>query len=534
MRNSTTSMTTSLATRTAEIAMRHESQSDRVSALNLTGSDEAIEVAVLGSLLIDYTLYEPCASFFAHSDVFTKPINRLLFEQIKQLIDMNRVVEAQDVIPIAVKALNERVEDERELRKLPKVEKEQYLYYSNEARLTEYVLSLMDRQYDPTIESLKENAQRLYENWLSRKLYLLSVDLQTRISTDRTKTVYDHLNYASEVIDLVASSTRSERSDIASMQVDYLKNLHRRMSGEGDELYRSGFLEIDEKAPLSPTELFVLAARPGMGKTAMMLVMALAAAKSGKPVIFFSLEMGRDQLMNRFVQYLIGISSRDIAKGKITEAEFQQVESLVSNTLSNLGISIFDDVFSIEGMWRKVRGEQLYDGLILADYLQLAETNGKFYSKDLEIAEITKLSKRIATHHNSCFVWASQLSRDVEKRGGDKRPVMSDLLYSGAIERDANVVAMLYRAAYYSPEADEHEVDKESGEVIIRKNREGSVGTVHLRFSTGSWQSDYLHELFPELNLSPPKVKTGYGAEAEARITASVIMNQMEGEDIPF
>lgn len=509
-----------------------------IAKVNLTGSDETLEQSVLGSLLIDSTLYEPCERFFAHSEMFTKLINRVLFEQIKAFADKNRMFDFHDIVLAAVSSINALLEDKAALRKRPTDEVQELKRYSTEISVMDHVQRLIDRPYEPTLDSLKEAAQRLQENWLSRRLYLLSADLQNKIASDKSKTVHDHLRYAQEIIDMLQGGVQSEKSDLASLQVGYLQQVDHRMRNQNSTIFPSGFIELDRTAPLLPTEQFILAARPGMGKTAMMLVMALAAAKSGKPVIIFSLEMQKYALINRFVQYLANINSRRIAMGGITQEEFREIEQLVSNVLSKLDIVIVDDVYTIEDIWRRVRAEKFRDGLIMADYLQLARTNSKFMTKDLEIAEITMKSKFIAKTHNSCFLWASQLSRDVEKRGGDKRPVMSDLLYSGSIERDADVVAMLYRESYYSVAGQvPSDEDVDDGEIIIRKNREGSLKTIRQQFLMGSWQSEYLADLFPELNLRRP-ARHRYNTETEdARISANTVLEQMAksgDEDIPF
>lgn len=505
-------------------ADKRENPSSIIQSVNLTGSDTVLEDSVIGSFLINFNLYIECSEKL-ESQAFQKPINRLLFEELRIMVDAGRMIESIDVVQAAVRRINIELRPEQ-ARKLDSIVKAEYQHYSSEGPVLAYVASLIGRKYDPDLDEVREKVAQLQSNLLTRRLYLLSVELQNQILTDKTKSAFDHLQKAKDVIGEIEGQATTQKADIASFQMEYLNRVIELMGKEAVN-YPTGFREMDEKAPLAPEEFHVVAARPGMGKTAYMLINALSAAKSGKPVVIFSLEMTKAQLMSRFVQYLTALSARSIQKGWINQDDFSLVEKAVA-ALASLPITIYDDVYSIEAMNRILKSMQFYDGLIMGDYLQLAKTTKNANTEDLKVAAITMMSKRIAKHHYSCFMWLSQLSRDVEKRGGSKRPVMSDLLYSGAIERDADVVVMLYREAYYA--GDDDSIDKESGELIIRKNREGSMGTVYARFVNGSWQSDYLDDLFRNDNIEKRKVTS---LADTGRINAEIVGKQLD-EDIPF
>ncbi|MGK7906741.1 MAG: replicative DNA helicase [Synechococcus sp.] len=244
----------------------------------------------------------------------------------------------------------------------------------------------------------------------------------------------------------------------------------------------TGFYDLDSKTQgLQRSDLVIVAGRPSMGKTAICLNMAHnIAAQTKLPVAVFSLEMSREQLVQRLLASEAKIESHRLRSGRISEHEWQRLSQSIG-MLSEMPIFIDDTanatVTEIRSKARRLQAEQGGAlGMILLDYLQLMEGSGSD-NRVLELARITRGLKALAKELNAPVVVLSQLSRAVESRS-DKRPQLSDLRESGSIEQDADLVLMLYRDEYYDPNT----VDKGLAEVIIVKHRNGPTGTVKLLF----------------------------------------------------
>jgi len=221
-----------------------------------------------------------------------------------------------------------------------------------------------------------------------------------------------------------------------------------------------------------------VAARPSMGKTAFVLNIAQnTAVRNNYPTVIFSLEMSKEQLINRIFSLETGIDAQKLRTGDLNEEEWM-ILAEASSVVGSSGL-IIDDTssISISNLKSKCRKYKLdYDiKLIIIDYLQLMETGNKNESHQLAIAEISRSLKSLARELNVPVVALSQLSRNVEKRD-DKRPMLSDLRDSGAIEQDADVVMFIYRDDYYNKDTER----KNISEIIVAKQRNGPVGTVEL------------------------------------------------------
>ena len=244
---------------------------------------------------------------------------------------------------------------------------------------------------------------------------------------------------------------------------------------------KTHFTEFDAKLSggLSKSDLIIVAARPGMGKTAISLALAQnAALKDFKRVGVMSLEMSKDQLVERMFCSELGLESWKIRSGKLEESDFENIGP-VMDKLGSAKIYIDDNMGgSIVELRAKTRRLQMEHGLdlLMIDYLQLM-SGGNPMNRVQEISEISRSLKQIARELNIPVIALSQLSRNVESRP-DKRPVLSDLRDSGSIEQDADIVVMLYREEYYNEDCDEH--DKNVLELNIIKNRHGSTGRVRL------------------------------------------------------
>ncbi|MFB0972359.1 MAG: replicative DNA helicase [Neofamilia sp.] len=243
----------------------------------------------------------------------------------------------------------------------------------------------------------------------------------------------------------------------------------------------TGFLDLDNKlAGLQKSDLVLLAARPSMGKTALMVNLAVnAAMRANAHVAIFSLEMSNNQLTQRMMSSICHVDLQKVISAKMESEEWTKLlEGLT--VLDKLNIHI-DDTAGISPLELKAKARRLKAqhglDLIVIDYLQLMELGGRTENRTQEISAISRNLKAIAKELEVPVVALSQLSRATELRG-DKRPILSDLRESGAIEQDADVVMFLYRDEYYNPETEKRNV----GEVIIAKHRNGPTGVVELTF----------------------------------------------------
>lgn len=252
----------------------------------------------------------------------------------------------------------------------------------------------------------------------------------------------------------------------------------------------SGFTDLDRlTSGWQPSELIIIAARPAMGKTALVVsAMRNAAVTFGHAVAIFSLEMSATQLMVRLMSAEAEIDSEKLRKGTLTEAEWRQLH-LKIDRLASAPIFIDDtpalSILELRAKCRRLKAQHDIK-MVIIDYLQLMTGDagkGNSGNREQEISAISRALKNLAKEINVPVIALSQLSRAVETRGGDKRPQLSDLRESGAIEQDADIVSFIYRPEYYKIETYEDGSSTEGiGEIIIAKNRSGSVDTVKLRF----------------------------------------------------
>ena len=242
----------------------------------------------------------------------------------------------------------------------------------------------------------------------------------------------------------------------------------------------TGYKSFDEKlGGFKRGDLIIVAARPSMGKTAIALNFAQNVAKKNRHVAIFSLEMSKEQLTDRLIAAAMAVDSWKLQKGKLTEDEFARMGDALE-TLSHSKIYLDDSpagegLTSIKSKARRLKMESGLD-LIVIDYLQLM-SNGNSLNRVQEVSEISRGLKSLARELDVPVIALSQLSRQLESRP-DKRPVMSDLRESGSIEQDADIIAMLYRDEYYNEFSETPGVTN----VLIRKNRNGPIGQVDLKF----------------------------------------------------
>ena len=250
-------------------------------------------------------------------------------------------------------------------------------------------------------------------------------------------------------------------------------------------LVKTGFEDYDDEfGGLLKGEVVVVGARPGMGKTQFIVDMCIKVASEGRSCGFMSLELSPYLLANRFIGNISKLSSQSLIKGNFKELETLDLNE-ASSKLNKLPIFVHDQyiisIFSILDRCRQLVAEKNVE-VIFIDYLQLIGNNSKRYNRETELANITRELKKLTKELNISLVITSQLSRQVENRpGGCKRPQLSDLRESGAIEQDADRVLFLYRPEYYGLEVDENnEPTKGVMEIIIAKNNTGNCGSFKL------------------------------------------------------
>ncbi|MBR2503062.1 MAG: replicative DNA helicase, partial [Oscillospiraceae bacterium] len=276
------------------------------------------------------------------------------------------------------------------------------------------------------------------------------------------------------------------------------------LSGKDREKYlgvATGFSYLDKMLTgMGKSDLIILAARPGMGKTSFVLNIATNVAQRNIPVAIFSLEMTREQLTSRMISATAHIDSQIMRSGNIQMDEWDNISRAVGE-ISDLPIYL-DDTSNITVSDIKAKVRRLNQnpenepiGMIIIDYLQLMSTGKRTESRVQEISEITRNLKIMAKELNVPLIVLSQLSRSAEKgQGRDARPALSDLRDSGSIEQDADVVLFLYREAYYSQDEN---TDQTKAECIVAKNRHGEVGKVYLGWDgahTRFYNIDFVHE----------------------------------------
>lgn len=270
-----------------------------------------------------------------------------------------------------------------------------------------------------------------------------------------------------------------------------------KISGEDREKYigaRTGFVQLDNiTSGLNKSDLIIIAARPGMGKTSFVMNIAKNVAKSSeKEVAVFNLEMSKEQLATRLLSTEARVESNTLRNGRISTDQW----TTLATSAGYLGTlpMLIDDTASITVQQMKAKLRRVKNlGLVVIDYLQLMGTTSKSDNRVIVISEITRQLKIMAKELNVPVILLSQLSRAVEGRT-DKRPILSDLRESGSIEQDADIVLFLYRDAYYNKESEQQNIS----ECIVAKNRHGERGTVKL-----IWNGQFTLFSNPENDIPP-------------------------------
>ena len=328
------------------------------------------------------------------------------------------------------------------------------------------------------------------EKFIKRELIKVSSEI-IRDAYDETIDVFELLNKAeSNLFQIAESNMTKQASTMQNIVGQAISEIEKaRNNPDGISGTPSGFYELDKiTSGWQKSDMIVIAARPGMGKTALVLSMARnTAVDYNMGVAVFSLEMSAVQLVKRLIAGEARIDSEKLRKGNLAEHEFQQLHSRIT-ALSAAPIFIDDtaaiSIFDFRAKCRRLKAQHDIQ-LVIIDYLQLmtAKDGKGSGNREQEISTISRSIKEIAKELNIPIIALAQLSRSVEQRGGDKKPILSDLRESGAIEQDADIVSFIYRPDYYGiVKDDDGNSNNGIGEIIIAKHRNGKTDRVRLRF----------------------------------------------------
>lgn len=338
--------------------------------------------------------------------------------------------------------------------------------------------------YAPTAAHSKAYAELIANTAIRRRLISAAADITEAAYDESTET--DRLLGDAErsLFDVSEQNTKGQMisiSDLLSATWDHLEELHENKGSIAG--FKTGFPDLDRMtAGFHKSDLVILAARPAMGKTALALNFAQNVANiNKKAVLIFSLEMGKEQLINRMLADASGVDSFKLETGNFNTEDFAQISDAMSE-LSQSDIFI-DDTPGLTVMDMRTKASRVaHDhelGLIIVDYLQLMSGNSK-RAQDNRVQEVSEISrglKLIARELNVPVIALSQLSRTVESRQ-PQIPMLSDLRESGSIEQDADIVMFLYREDYYNPDTDRQNIT----DLILAKHRRGAVGSIGLYF----------------------------------------------------
>ncbi len=424
-----------------------------------------LEEVVLGAMMIDKKGVDEVIDIL-QPEAFYKESHQLIFNSIISLFEKQE--------PIDIKTVSFQLKKDGNLNT---VGGDYYLI-----ELSQKVSSSAHIEFHSRI---------ILQKFIQRKLISISNEI-IEDSYDETSDVFDLLDKAeSRIYDISQRNLKKNTQSAEDLVLAAKKKIEEISKKEGLSGIASGFGEIDRlTSGWQPSDLIIVAARPGMGKTAFTLSMARnISVENNIPVAFFSLEMSAIQLITRLISSETGLNSEKLRTGKLEKFEWELLNVKVTN-LENAPLYIDDtpslSIFELRAKARRL-SSQFGIKLIVVDYLQLMTlgSSQKSGNREQEISTISRNLKALAKELDIPIIALSQLSRAVELRGGTKRPILSDLRESGAIEQDADIVSFLYRPEYYKiDEWDDEERSPALGqaEFIVAKHRNGGLSSIKLKF----------------------------------------------------
>ena len=434
----------------------------QVAALKLPPHSIEGEQSLIGGLLLDNGAWDKIGDMVSESD-FYRDDHRRIFTHIRKLLEMGR--------PADVVTVFESIEKSNEVE---------------QAGGLAYLAEIANNT--PSAANIRRYAEIVHERAVLRKLITVGDDIAANALNPAGRDVKQLLDEAeARVFEIAESGAKSTQGFVAiptvlGEVVDRIQALYDRDSPSDITGVATGFIDLDQKTSgLQPGDMIVVAGRPSMGKTAFALNIAEHVGVEQKlPVAIFSLEMSGPQLAMRFLSSVGRLDQQKLRTGKLGDEEWDKM-TVALGRLHDAPIHI-DDTGAINVIDLRARARRLHRqfgklGLIVIDYIQLMTSTRNGENRATEISDISRAIKSLAKELQVPIIALSQLSRKVEERT-DKRPLMSDLRESGAIEQDADIILMMYREEYYKQDTPEKGV----AEVIIGKHRNGPTGVVKLTF----------------------------------------------------
>lgn len=438
---------------------------DTLDALKLPPHSVEAEQSVLGGLLLDNEALDKIADIL-HEDDFYRYDHKLIYQHISRLIQLARPA---DIVTVA-----ESLESNAELTSIGGL-----AYLDALAKNT------------PTAANIRRYAEIVRERSIMRKLVTVGSEIAESAFVPQGRDAQQLLDEAEAKIFKIAEADGNATQGFIDIKellgpvVNRIEELYQREDQSHVTGIATGFDDLDERTSgLQPGDLIIVAGRPSMGKTAFSLNIAEhIALEIKKPVAVFSMEMAAIQLATRMVGSVGRLDQHKMRNGKLDEEDWPRL-TMALGKLNEAPLYI-DEGAGLNAFELRARARRLQKsckenlGLIVVDYLQLMSANGGRASENraTEISEISRSLKSLAKELNVPVIALSQLNRSVEQRP-DKRPVMSDLRESGAIEQDADLILFIYRDEVYNPDSE----DKGTAEIIIGKQRNGPIGRVRLTF----------------------------------------------------
>lgn len=442
--------------------MKNQSADSELQALRLPPHSVEAEQAVIGGLLLDNAAYDRIASL-VHSDDFYRYDHRLIFEHIVRLIDETKPA---DVVTVF-----------NSMNAVSKAEEVGGLVYLNE--LTSNT---------PSAANIVQYAQIVRDRSILRQLITISEEITASAFATKGREVRQILDEAEQKIFAIAEEGARGKQDFQAIKsllgnvVERIEYLNNEANGDDVTGVPTGFYDLDKQtAGLQPGDLVIVAGRPSMGKTAFsMNIGEHVAVAQQLPVAVFSMEMSATQLAGRVLGSVGHLDQSRLRTGRLDNDDWARLQDALSN-LKDVQLHI-DDSPALTCSELRSRARRLARkcgqlGLIIVDYIQLMMPTAAGETRATELSEISRGLKALAKELGCPVIALSQLNRSVEQRP-NKRPVMSDLRESGAIEQDADLILFIYRDEVYNPDSP----NKGLAEIIIGKQRNGPIGTVTLTF----------------------------------------------------
>ena len=424
-----------------------------------------LEEVVLGAMMIDKKGVDEVIDIL-HPDAFYKDAHRHVYEAIFKLFESSEPV---DLLTVS-----------SQLKKDGRLESVGGDFYL--IKLTQKVASSAHIEF---------HARIILQKYIQRSLIKISNEIIEN-AYDEATDVFDLLDNAeAKLYEVTQGNLKRSAETAQNLVIQAKKRIEEIANKEGLSGIPSGFDKLDKlTSGWQPSDLIIVAARPGMGKTALTLSMARnIAVNSDIPIAFFSLEMSSVQLITRLISAETGLSSEKLRTGRLEKHEWEQLNVKVK-ALESAPLFIDDtpslSIFDLRAKARRLASQHGIK-MVVIDYLQLMTAGGsqKGGNREQEISTISRNLKALAKELNVPVIALSQLSRAVETRGGSKRPILSDLRESGAIEQDADIVSFIYRPEYYKiDEWDDEERTPTQGqaEFIVAKHRNGGLDSIRLKF----------------------------------------------------